>query len=120
GDVAALVSAVDVMTAAQAQQFFNQASPEPYGAYAGALLNQGELFSRQVHLQMHETPNVLPGFDIWARGYGLWGNGKDRAFRVGSDMDTGGIAGGVTYRWNTFFLGGAAGWSRDRVDYNLG
>src|SRR5439155_5809681 len=63
---------------------------------------------------------VLPGFDIWARGYGLWGNGNDRSFRFGSDMDTGGIAGGVTYRWNTFFLGGAAGWSRDRVDYNLG
>jgi len=120
GDAAALVAGVDAMTAAEAEQFFDQASPEPYGAYARGLLNLGELFSRQVHLQTHENPNLLPGFDLWLRGYGGWGNGKDQSFRFGSDIDVWGIAGGATYRSAGFYVGGALGWSRNNIDYALG
>ena len=120
GDAAVVVTGVDAMTAQEAQLFFDEASPEPYGAYALALLHQGELFSRQIHLQMHETPNVLPGFDVWGRGYKLWGNGKDSGFRNGSDVDTWGITAGVTYRWPEFFLGAAGGWSKSTVDHNRG
>src|SRR5205085_2147653 len=120
GDAASLVSQVDLLTAAQAQQFFDQASAEPYGAYALALSSQGDLFSRQVYLQTHDTPNVLPGLDLWIRGYGQWGNGDDRGFRFGSDQDTWGVAGGATYRSGNFYVGAAAGWSRAKIDYALG
>ena len=120
GDAQTVLVALDGMNAAQAQQFFDETSPEPYGAYARALLNQGELFSRQIHLQTHENPNLLPGFDLWLRGYGGWGNGKHDDFRFGSDIDTWGIAGGATYRWTNFYVGGALGWSKDKIDYELG
>ena len=120
GDAASLVAGVDAMAASDALMFFDQASPEPYGAYARSLLNTGELFSRQVHLQTHETPNMLQGFDIWMRGYGLWGSGDDQDYRFGSDIDTWGGAVGVTYRSGPFYVGAAGGISQDDVDYNLG
>ena len=120
GDRAALLSGVDMMTAGEAQQFFDQASPEPYGGYALSLINQGELFSRQVHLQTHETPNVLPGLDVWGRGYGLWGHGHSQDFRFGSNIDTWGLTGGATYRWSNFYIGAAGGVSKDQVRYKLG
>jgi fibronectin-binding autotransporter adhesin len=120
GETAVLVSSVDMLTATQAQQFFDQASPEPYGAYARSLLDQGELFSRQVDLQTHETPNVLPGLDVWGRGYGLWGHGRNQAFRFGSDIDAWGLTAGVTYRGGDFYVGAAGGFSKDKVRYKLG
>jgi hypothetical protein len=40
------------------------------------LLNTGELFSRQVHMQTHETPNML-GLRCLGPRHGMWGNGKD-------------------------------------------
>ena len=120
GDAASLVAAVDIMTADQARLFFDQASPEPYGAYGRALLDQGELFTRQVHLQMHETTNHLPGGNLWGRAYGQWGNGDNDKFRFGSDQDTWGFAIGGDYQWDNFFIGAAGGWSKDKVDYALG
>ena len=120
GDAAALTFAVDSMTLDQARAFFDQASPEPYGAYGRALLNQGELFSRQIALQENETPNVLPGPDIWMRGYGAWGKSRNDSFRFGSNVDSWGLAGGLTYRWSGFWLGAAGGWSNDKVHYSLG
>lgn len=114
GDAAVLVTSVDAMTAEQARDFFDQASPVAYSAYGLALLRQGELFARQVHLQMHETPNMLPGFDLWGRGYGAWGNGEHDT----SDVRTWGFAGGATYRWDSFYAGAAAGWSKAQIDHN--
>jgi outer membrane autotransporter protein len=120
GDAATLVTAVDNMTVAQAQSFFDQASPEPYGAYANALYNQGELFTRQVALQMHGTPNPGGGLSVWGRGYGQWGNGDNRSFRFGSDQDIYGGALGLDYRQGGLTVGGAAGYSHDKLHYNLG
>ena len=120
GDAATLVTAVDNMTAAQAQAFFDQSSPEPYGAYARSMLNQGDLFSRQIHLQTHDTPNVLPGLDLWGRGYGLWGHGDPQTYRYGSDINSWGGAIGLTYRSGPFYIGAAGGYSRDDVTYKLG
>src|SRR5207245_8322504 len=96
-DAATLVTAVDNMTAAQAQSFFNEASPEPYGAYANALYNQGELFTRQVALQMHGTPNSGGGLSLWVRGYGAWGKGRNRNFEFGSNQDSYGVVIGLVY-----------------------
>ena len=63
---------------------------------------------------------MLPGFDLWMRGYGGWGKGSSDSFRYSSDIDIWGIAGGATYRWTDFYVGGALGWSKDKVDYQLG
>src|SRR5439155_4540377 len=120
GDAATLVTAVDNMTVAQAQSFFDQASPEPYGAYANALYNQGELFTRQVALQMHGTPNAGSGFSVWGRGYGQWGKGHSDSFRFGSNQDVYGAALGLDYRSGGLTVGAAGGYSHDKVDYKLG
>lgn len=120
GDAAVVVNAVDNMTAAQAQSFFDQASPEPYGAYANGLLNQGELFTRQIALQMHATPNTGTGASVWGRAYGQWGNGRDRGFTYGSDHDIYGGVLGVDFRSGGAVFGVAGGWSRDKIDYALG
>jgi outer membrane autotransporter protein len=120
GDAAALVTAVDNMTVAQAESFFDQASPEPYGAYANSLYNQGELFTRQVALQMHSTPNGGGGFSIWGRGYGQWGKGRSDSFRFGSNQDVYGAALGLDYRSGGLTVGAAGGYSHDKIDYKLG
>jgi outer membrane autotransporter protein len=120
GDAATLVIAVDNMTVAQAQSFFDQASPEAYGAYANALYNQGELFTRQVAVQMHGTPNSSGGLSVWGRGYGQWGKGRNDSFRFGSDQDVYGGALGLDYRSGGLTIGVAGGYSHDKVDYNLG
>jgi fibronectin-binding autotransporter adhesin len=120
GDAATVVTAVDNMTAAQAQSFFTQTSPEPYGAYASALLNQGELFTRQVALQMHATPNTGNGASIWGRGYGQWGKGRDRTYMVGSNQDITGGALGVDFHSGPAVFGVAGGYSHDKLDYRAG
>jgi outer membrane autotransporter protein len=120
GDAATLVTAVDNMTVAQAQSFFDQASPEPYGVYATALYHQGELFTRQVALQMHATWNASGHVNVWGRGYGQWGKGRDDSFRFGSDQDVYGGALGVDYSSGGFTVGAAGGYSHDKVDYALG
>ena len=49
-----------------------------------------------------------------------WGNGSNRSFRFGSDQDIYGGALGVDYRQGGLTVGGAAGYSHDKVDYDLG
>ena len=34
--------------------------------------------------------------------------------RFGSKIDDWGLAGGATYRWENFYVGAAAGWSKDK------
>ena len=120
GGAATAVIAVDNMTGSQAQSFFDQVSPELYGAYASALLNQSELFTRQVALQMHATPNTGDGTSVWGRAYGQWGNGRDRNFEYGTDQDIYGGALGIDYRTGPAVFGVAGGWSHDKLDYDLG
>ncbi len=120
GDAAALIINFDNSTAGEVQSFFHQATPEPYGAYATAIQDQGEMFTRQVSLRLHETATMPTGTSVWARGYGSWGNGDDKSYRYGSDQDIAGFAAGVDFTAGDLVLGGAAGWSKDNVDYNLG
>jgi autotransporter-associated beta strand protein len=120
GDAAALVTAVDNMSVVQAESFFDQVSPEPYGAYANALYNQGELFTRQVALQMHATPNPGDGLSLWGRGYGQWGKGRNHTSEFGSKQDIYGGALGLDYRNGGLTIGAAAGYSRDKIRYRLG
>ena len=108
------------MTVSQALLFFDEASPEPYGAYGRALLDQGELFTRQVHLQMHETTNHLPGGNLWGRLYGQWGNGDDDDYPLRLRSGHLGFCDRWRLQWDNFFVGAAGGWSKDKVDYALG
>ena len=77
-DAAALVASVDLMTIPEAQRFFDEASPEPYGAYGRALLDQGNLFTRQVYLQMHEAKNSQSKFKRLGPGVRALGQRRRR------------------------------------------
>ena len=107
------------MTAGQAQSFFDQASPEPYGAYATALQDQSDLFTRQVALHLQQTGGSGSG-NFWMRGYYGAGTGDHQAYRFGSNQDIGGGAAGLDFASGQFVIGGAAGWSEDQVKYGLG
>ena len=120
GDAATVVIAVDNMTALQAQSFFAQTNPEPYAAYALGLLDQAELFTRQVALQMHGTPSHVDGPSIWGRAYGSRGKGKNRDSFFGTDQKIHGGALGVDFRNDGLTFGIAAGYSRDKFDYRAG
>ncbi len=117
GDAALLVTGVDNLTAAQAQSFFNQASPEGYGAYATALQDQGELFTRQVasHIRDNST-----GTGVWFNAYGQWGSGKNDGILFGSDQDIKGGAGGIDFGSEAFTFGAAVGYSQSDLTYRLG
>ena len=120
GDAATVVTAVDNMTAAQAQSFFAQANPEPYAAYATGLLDQGELFTRQIALQMHGTPSHVDGPSVWGRAYGSWGKGKSRDSFIGSNQNIYGGTMGVDFRKHGLTFGVAGGYSHDKVNYRAG
>ncbi len=119
GDAQTVVVAVDNMTAAQAQSFFDQASPEAYGAYATALQDQSELFTRQVGLHLHEG-NDNNGTVFWGRGYYGTGTGSHQSYRFGSNGDIGGGAFGLDIGSGDFVFGAAGGWSEDQIKYGLG
>ncbi len=115
---ATTVVKIDNMTAAQARDLFNTASPEPYGAYATALQDQGELFTRQVATRLSSVTGE--GTGLWLNGYGQWGDGDSPDFRFGSDHRIYGVAGGVDFAVGGVRLGVAAGYSEDEVDYIQG
>jgi len=115
---ASTINKIDNMTAAQAQDLFDSASPEPYGAYATALLDQGELFTRQVAHRLAENGNDDAKTGLWITGYGSWGNGKDRGdYRVASDHSITGGAIGADFGSGNLRFGLAAGYSEDKVTY---
>jgi autotransporter-associated beta strand protein len=116
------VARIDNMSAGDARTLFDQVSPEAYGAYATALQDQGNLFSRQV---AHRLAGAKGGEDakmaIWGNLYGQWGNGKHSSFRHGSDQDIMGGALGVDGNvGGDLTLGAAVGYSEDKLKYRLG
>ncbi|TXH25628.1 MAG: autotransporter domain-containing protein, partial [Elusimicrobia bacterium] len=121
GDTATLVINADNSTAAQAAVLFDQLSPEAYGAYATAIQDQGELFTRQVALHLMQPRSDDGGkARIWASGYGQWGNGKNRSYLVGSDQDITGGTIGVDFASGSLAYGLAAGYSQAKVDFATG
>lgn len=114
------IARIDYMTAAQAVTLFDQTSPEAYGAYASALQDQGELFTRQI--AQHLTTLGNTGADdgkasLWGNGYGQWGKGSNDGYRHGSDQTIYGVVGGVDFGRKALRLGVAGGYSRDKVRY---
>lgn len=116
---AATVVKIDNMTAAQAQALFAATSPEPYAAYATALQDQGEMFTRQVdgRIAAISDPDKT---GVWVNGYGQWGNGKDKDYRFGSDQRIIGIAGGADFAVSGLRLGLGVGYSEDKLTYLQG
>jgi uncharacterized protein YhjY with autotransporter beta-barrel domain len=119
GDAAVLVGGVDFMTVAQAQTFFDQVSPQGYGAYVTALQDQGNLFSRQINMRLDTlgiTKDATPG--LWLTPY--FQRGKAGGNTYGSGETIFGIQGGVDVG-NEFAHGGmSVGYSKANVDYNVG
>ncbi len=120
GDTATLITSVDNMSAAQAATFFDDVSPEAYGAYATAMQDQGELFTRQVALRLGSVGAKEPRTSLWGQLYGQWGSGKDDAYRIGSDADiTGGVI-GIDFGMGALTVGAAGGYSEATIKYRLG
>ena len=113
----ATTNKIDAMSGAQAQALFQGLNPEPYAAYATALQDQGELFTRQVGQRLAETGVADKSTGLWANGYGQWANGKNRDFRFGSDHKIVGGAVGVDFGADALRFGVAGGYSEDDVTY---
>lgn len=112
------ITQIDNMTAAQAQALFTTASPEPYGAYATALQDQGELFTRQVAQRMADNRSDSGKTGLWMNAYGNWGNGKNRGdYRMGNDHSVTGGAIGLDMTSGALRFGVAGGYSEDKVTY---
>ncbi len=116
-DAGTLVGGVDFLTVAQAQTFFDQISPQGYGAYVSAVQDQATLFNRQVSLRLDTLglDNVATG--PWATPYyqrgtasGTYGSGENIiGFAAGYD------AGGEHKR-----AGVSLGYSSASVNYKVG
>jgi fibronectin-binding autotransporter adhesin len=119
GDFATVVTTLDNMTAAEASSFFDQASPEFYGAFATSLVDQGDLFFAQIDRRLEEKPGAAP-FALWANFYGQTAKGDNDDYRFGADRDLWGLAGGADYSVDEFSVGVALGWSSASLDYDLG
>jgi len=118
---AATVNKIDNMTGAQAQALFSALNPEPYAAYATALLDQGNLFTRQVNNRLSLNGGEDRQTGVWITGYGSWGDGKDRGdYRIGSDHAITGFAAGVEMGSENLRFGLAGGYSEDEVDFLQG
>ena len=115
------VNKIDNMTGAQAQALFSTLNPEPYAAYATALLDQGNLFTRQVSNRLSLNGSEDRQTGIWIAGYGSWGDGKDRGdYRIGNDHSITGFAAGVEMGSESLRFGVAGGYSEDKVDFLQG
>ena len=111
------INKIDAMSAAQAQALFQGLNPEPYAAYATALQDQGELFTRQVGQRQAETGSGVKSTGLWMNGYGQWANGKSRDYRFGSDHKIVGGAIGIDFGTEALRFGVAGGYSEDDVTY---
>ncbi len=118
-DAAALVGSVDLLTAAQAQTFFDSVSPAGYLAYANSIRDHASRFQRQVSARMHDH-NSDRAQKGWWLNFGiraLGGNvsGTDKTKTTGFN-----VAGGYDFSSPNYLIGIAAGYSNGKLKYGLG
>jgi autotransporter-associated beta strand protein len=119
GDAATVVTAVDNMTADQAAAFFDQSSPEFYGAFATALQDQASLYMSQIDRRIDERGQEAP-FALWVNLYGQWAKGSGGDTTFGTNRDLWGLVGGADYSSGDFVAGLAVGYSSADLTYRLG
>ncbi|MFO1254558.1 MAG: autotransporter domain-containing protein [Sphingomonadaceae bacterium] len=118
-DAAALVGSVDVLTAAQAQTFFDSVSPAGYLAYANSMRDHASLFQRQVALRMHDH-NSDQAQKGWWLNFGMQAlaskaTGTDKTKTTGLNF-----AGGYDFSGPSYLFGLAAGYSHGSLKYGPG
>lgn len=118
-DSAALVGSVDILTAAQAQTFFDSVSPAGYLAYANSIRDHASLFQRQVSARMHDH-NSDQAQKGWWLNFGmraLGGNvtGTDKTKVTGFNL-----AGGYDFSSPNYLVGLTAGYSKGTLKYGPG
>ncbi len=118
GDAAALVGGVDFMTVAEAEKFFDQVSPQGYGAYVTALQNQGNIFSRQINLRLDTLVTMSEAVGLWLTPY--YQRGKSGGRPYGSSEDIFGISVGYDVGDERARAGLSLGFSNASVNYNVG
>jgi outer membrane autotransporter protein len=119
GDMAVVINAVDNLSAAAAPRFFDEASPEFYGAFATSMQDQANLFTAQIDGRLNTRADDGKAA-LWINFYGQSGKGKSRGDRFGTDRDLWGIAGGADIASGGFTGGLAVGYSSADLDYRLG
>ena len=116
---AGTVIKIDNMTTDQAVSLFNTTNPEPYGAYATALQDQANYFTRQVVTRLDALDQTEKA-GLWINGYGQWANGKDRGINAGSKQNVTGFAAGIDGTAGGLKVGVAGGYSEDKLTYRGG
>jgi len=118
-DAAALVGSVDVLTAAQAQTFFDSVSPAGYLAYANSMRDHASLFQRQISLRMYDQ-NSDHAEKGWWLNFGMRAlasgvTGTDKTKTTGFNF-----AGGYDFSGPNYLIGAAAGYSHGTLKYGPG
>lgn len=110
-DAAVLVGGVDVLSAADAQTFFESVNPAGYVAYANSMRDHTNLFQRKVALRMTDQNSDHNEHGWWANvgGQLLGGkaDGTDKTRATSIDA-----AAGYDYSSPTYVVGAAFGYSR--------
>jgi len=107
-DAATLLGEVDLLDAAGAKTFLDSLSPEGYLAYAQALRDQANLFSRMVDLRMYDQNSNHPEDGWWLNMTGQ-----------GSFSSTASTAGGYRTRDQLFGITGGYDFSGPRHVWGL-
>lgn len=118
-DAATLLGMVDILDAQDAKTFLDQISPEPYLAYATALRDQANTFSRLVYQRMNDQNSPHPEDGWWLNVIGqtsvgsVYGTERSRDHLIG-------FAGGYDFSGPRHVIGMALNLSWDKVTYGAG
>lgn len=113
GTAGNLVGQLDVLTVAQAQTFLDSLSPAGYLAYANALRDQANVFSRQIGQRLNDHNSEDNQTGVWGSMVAM----NDMTSPSGDDSKDKliGVNVGYDYAGKNFVVGAAGGFSWDRL-----
>jgi len=118
-DAATVLGMVDILDAQDATTFLNQISPEPYLAYAQALHDQANTFTRLIDQRMNDQNSPHPEDGWWLNPIGqtsvgsVYGTERTRDHLIG-------FAGGYDFSGPRHVVGVALNLSWDKLTYGAG